>query len=953
MQTSFITQAEQALQQDQLVQAQEIYQHLLAEDPTSALALGGMAALAMRARDYVKAQAFIQRAQAAAPDSLGAKIQQIDLDLITAKYPQAYQASQQALQLVQHPVLHWRAAKSAQALGQWTQAEAAYQQALQGMPQEALLELDYLYSQQEQPQAPQIPDKVFNTPVQAHSEAINEAMALLCLAGEKYTQAESWIAPRLQVTHKSPVALAIQGRICAQTGRLNEAETLFNASIATLRRNPYAYFWLGELFIQLHRYTDAIFCLHQAVQLRPNLHQAWWQLAELVYHRKHTPDKAFAIYQKAVHFNPQSVHIRLKATLCALETQKWQAARTHLDTLIEQKLKGEAAGRCAALNAWWAAQHQDEIGFRTWLNQARMQAPKDMYTLAMQGQAALKDKDYKQAETYFKQVLKTSEYPEKYRIQLAEAQMGRHKWAQATKTLEILLQERPHFLAAREMMMEALFKQKRLPEILPHENWIMQYAPAKAEQMVKEALEKDPENPKRLFNYAKVLYKQEKRRQEALDYVNQALEKDPKFYKAWNLKGNIERDLEDFSAAKQSFEKAIALKPEDNSAYIGLAQAQVALNAWQEARDAAEKAYSLQLDYQACISLALIMKELGGNVEQVINLYDQAITLAPQDPVAKWNKSLVLLDSGSIKEGMELYDFGFEAGPRKPNRKFAVPQWQGESLEGKSILVWREQGVGDEIKDMQCLRPLVEQAKRVVMEVSPRLKPLFKRTFPNADVVMQSTGEDDLYRKDIDYHIPMASVIRYFPKEYPIPPVFKNYLSLDADLVAKWQQRIQGLGSGLKIGFNWRGGLVTAQRAKGYAAIEEWENLFNLQGIHLVNLLYDECQQELDLVKEKFGCTLHTWDDLDLKNDFDQVAALMSQLDLVITPQSSVARLAETLGIESWVATIGATIEATEPQISKRYYPSLLFQRHYTEDKKALNDRVVAYLKQRLALKPE
>ena len=104
----------------------------------------------------------------------------------------------------------------------------------------------------------------------------------------------------------------------------------------------------------------------------------------------------------------------------------------------------------------------------------------------------------------------------------------------------------------------------------------------------------------------------------------------------------------------------------------------------------------------------------------------------------------------------------------------------------------------------------------------------------------------------------------------------------------------------MKVGIAWRSGLMTAERVGAYSALQDWAPVFALPGVVFVNLQYGDCAAELEDARTRFGVAIHTWPDLNLKDDLDDLAALMSGLDLVITPASSVGEMAGGLGVPVW-----------------------------------------------------
>jgi hypothetical protein len=117
--------------------------------------------------------------------------------------------------------------------------------------------------------------------------------------------------------------------------------------------------------------------------------------------------------------------------------------------------------------------------------------------------------------------------------------------------------------------------------------------------------------------------------------------------------------------------------------------------------------------------------------------------------------------------------------------------------------------------------------------------------------------------------------------------------------LAFWRQRLATLGSGLLVGLSWRS-LASRRGAPHYTDLEHWDAVLQVPGIHWVNLQYDDSASELTAAQQRLGITIHTWSDLEVFQDLEGVAALMSRLDLVIAPETMMAVLAASLGQPVW-----------------------------------------------------
>ncbi|HRQ81833.1 MAG TPA: hypothetical protein PKZ97_12015 [Azospirillaceae bacterium] len=227
-----------------------------------------------------------------------------------------------------------------------------------------------------------------------------------------------------------------------------------------------------------------------------------------------------------------------------------------------------------------------------------------------------------------------------------------------------------------------------------------------------------------------------------------------------------------------------------------------------------------------------------------------------------------------------------------------APRWRGEPLAGKRLLVWREQGVGDEILFSSCLKELIGAGAETVVRCDRRLVSLFSRSFPSIRFIPD--GQEITLR--FDYHTPMGSLPGLTRR------TLANFASVgtaawlrpDETTAAAWRRRLAALPRGLMVGIAWKSGLVASEREATYTALVDWLPLFKMANINLINLQYGQCEEEIRQVEEQYGVSIWRWNDLDLKDDFEQTAALVSELDLIICPATAVGELAGALGGCVW-----------------------------------------------------
>lgn len=418
---------------------------------------------------------------------------------------------------------------------------------------------------------------------------------------------------------------------------------------------------------------------------------------------------------------------------------------------------------------------------------------------------------------------------------------------------------------------------------------------------------------------------------EAVAAYRRALALHPAYPEAHSNVGTAFQDLGRVEEAMAAYRRALALRPDYAEAMVNLATALRALDRHAKAESALHDALRLDPAHPEALSnLGVVLKETGRN-EAAEAAYDKALRLAPDDAetltnlallreaegrrgeaealyrraldrdhghrLAQWNLALLLLGRGALAEGYALAEARFALGRVSAARRLPMPRWRGEPLAGRRILVWREQGLGDELLHGGCLPDLVARAGGVVVECDRRLVGLLARSLPGAVVRAEMVGPDGVETvtgRDADNHVPVASLPRALRPSLVDYPPQAGWLRPDPERVAVWRRRLAALGPGLRVGVCWRSRVMTGERRNAYTTLDQWAAVFALPGVRFVNLQYDVEGRELA------GTPLHHWPDTDLRDDLEAAAALTASLDLVITVATSVGEMAGALGVPVW-----------------------------------------------------
>ena len=364
----------------------------------------------------------------------------------------------------------------------------------------------------------------------------------------------------------------------------------------------------------------------------------------------------------------------------------------------------------------------------------------------------------------------------------------------------------------------------------------------------------------------------------------QAIALKPDYAEAYSYLGNTLKELGRLDEAKASHTQAILLRPDYAEAHSNLGLTLKELGCLEKAEESQKQAIALKPDYaEAHNNLGNTLQELG-RLDEAEASYKQAIVLKPDYAEAYYNLSFTLLNSGRLKEGLDEHEWRWKVTKGiLRNRHFRHPLWDGhESLHGKRLLLWSEQGIGDTINWASCLPLVASLAGHTILECQEKIVPLLARSFPNIEIKPEDRSMD-LKRDDFDYHLPMGSLYRHF-----IPHIGENsnidaYLIPNQARVKFWRDRLGSLGKGPYIGVAWKSSKVTPFRLKHYPPISEWTSVLTVPDVTFINLQYSDFADELSDIEKDIGVTVHNFDDLDQYNDVDDVVALCAALDMVVS----------------------------------------------------------------------
>jgi tetratricopeptide (TPR) repeat protein len=353
------------------------------------------------------------------------------------------------------------------------------------------------------------------------------------------------------------------------------------------------------------------------------------------------------------------------------------------------------------------------------------------------------------------------------------------------------------------------------------------------------------------------------------------------------------KELRKFDAALEAIDRALALK----SYPIGLSNRGNLLLAMDRHQDALENyegaiAQAPELT-EAHNNRAIVLGDLGRD-EEALESFDRALALNPELGLAHWNRALLNLRRGNLAEAWPDYEWRWKTptlGVYKEKRELGQLRWSGtESLEGKVILLYAEQGLGDTLQMCRYVERVAALGARIVLEVQPGLSRLLDKLPGVAQVIVRGQP-----LPPFDFECPLMSLPGAFRTSLESIPSPDRYLESDAALVAKWEATL-GPKRKPRVGVVWSGSTVHKGDHNRSIALADFAPLISddCEFISLQKEVREADQPMLDSLPQlrHFGARI---------DDMADTAALCELMDLVICVDTSIAHLAGALGKPVWI----------------------------------------------------
>lgn len=417
----------------------------------------------------------------------------------------------------------------------------------------------------------------------------------------------------------------------------------------------------------------------------------------------------------------------------------------------------------------------------------------------------------------------------------------------------------------------------------------------------RDVIERHPDDADAV-HLAGYLHQRKGEHQDAIRYFELAAQLAPKNAEVFNNYASSLKALGRFEASERHYRRAIELDPQLALAHHNFADLLLYLGRPAEATAQCRASLRLEPDLAETYNTLGLSLEHQRRYEEAIAAHRESAARGGNRAAAEFAEALVRLLTGDFQRGWEKYESRL-ASPsvRSLHERFDYPRWRGSSLARRTVLVAREQGLGDEIMFASCFGDLLGVAGRCFITCDPRLQPLFARSFPAATFISGTEAElhERLARESVDYQLPAGSlpfVFRSRPEDFPD---HSGYLHADPARIEHWRARLGALGEGRWIGLSWQGGLERTGRHRRSLSLEELRPLLERPGTRFVSLQYGDVGAEVAALERNHGIRIEHWPEAIASSD--ETAALLCALDSTVSVCTAVVHLAGALGRRAYV----------------------------------------------------
>lgn len=388
---------------------------------------------------------------------------------------------------------------------------------------------------------------------------------------------------------------------------------------------------------------------------------------------------------------------------------------------------------------------------------------------------------------------------------------------------------------------------------------------------------------------------------EAVYCYNKALDINPDYTEAHINLGVALKELERLDEALDCYHKALDIDPDYAEAHNNLGTAFLYLGKLDEAVTSYHKALAIKPDYAEALSnLGNALKELG-KLDEALESYRMALAINPDHADTHNSLGLLQLLRGDFQSGWKNIRWRWKleklAG-QQPT--LDCPSWEGKPIVGKRLLVWGDQGIGDQVIYAGMIPDIIKLGAEITLKCEPRLVSLFSRSFPEISILAQDIEEIELAEsKKFDIHACLGDIGYWLRSNLSLFPKPISYLVPDSKMKHIIRERYLDKGNDFLVGISWHS-KSPSYRQKSMTLIE-FLPVLKIPGVTFVNLQYGDTLKEREAFAAKTNIQILNDDTVDQMLDIDLFAAQVAAMDMVVTISNTTAHFAGAIGIPTFL----------------------------------------------------
>ena len=387
---------------------------------------------------------------------------------------------------------------------------------------------------------------------------------------------------------------------------------------------------------------------------------------------------------------------------------------------------------------------------------------------------------------------------------------------------------------------------------------------------------------------------EEKNYEESLKLLNESLQINPNDSECYSNKGIVNFKLKNTAEAISDYNKAITLDKNNYNAFFNLGNLYKEINRLDESIENFNKAISINKNHYTAYHNRAVVKRLLFKFDDAIRDFDEALRINPKYSNSRFFKAITQLKIGDYENGWKNYEDRWDTTNfPSPKRKFKQPCWNGtDKLNNKIILIYGEQGLGDNIQFVRYFNLVKSKAKKAILQVNKKLVRLFQESNLSENIL---SNNEKL--PEFDVHCPLLSLPFKFSTTLKNIPFNDKYLFPSKDRIIKWQKRFNN--QFLNIGINWHASPNPDLDKGNSFKLKYFQDISLIEKTKLYSLQKFNGLDQINENKKKLK--LNIIDNFDEDVPFVDTAAIIENLDLVITCDTSIAHLSGAIGKKTFL----------------------------------------------------